>query len=182
MRIQGIRYWIEISASAGIIAGLIMVWLQMQQNAQLLKTQLIFEEGLAYVQGERVMLGENPSAVWEKAMQDPAGLSLEEQRIIEAYFWSYLESWRTLFRLYQEGLVSKHEWSSRVAYDSSYVFGNAYGRAFLRNFNPAGDYGKDYGKELIELVRAEVLNSSEGHTKAYFQRIQRAVREEIRSQ
>jgi hypothetical protein len=174
---QGIRYWIEISASAGIIAGLIMVWLQMQQNAQLLKTQLLFEEGLAYVQGERLMLGENPTAVWEKAMQDPAGLSLEEQRIMDSYFWSYMESWRTLYRLYEQGLVSKEEWSSRVAYDSTYVFDNAYGRGWLRTFN-----ADDYGNELIERVRAEVLNSSEGHTQAYLERIQRAVREEIRSQ
>ena len=61
-----------MGANVGILAGLILVGLQMRQNEQLLRTQMAYEESNRYSQIEAAMLGEEPSIVWAKSLVDPA--------------------------------------------------------------------------------------------------------------
>ena len=117
---------IEVIAAIGMLGGLILVAMQLNQNTRLLRTQLLFEETRTYIQWEQNMLGENPAEVWEKSLVSPEELTLSEQRTMEAYFWSGVEQWLALYRLEEEGLV-EGEWKTRVSQEANYLLGNPYG-------------------------------------------------------
>lgn len=122
--------WLQIAANAGIIAGLLLVGLQLKQNSDLLKTQLLYDESSRLVDLETKVVGDNGAEVWAKSISDPENLNLAEQRIMEALLWSYVEQLRSTHLLAELGLLEDTEWKARVASDTSFYLGNKYGRAW----------------------------------------------------
>ena len=97
--------WLQIAANVGIIAGLLLVGLQLKQNSDLLKTQLLYEESSRLVDLETQVIGEIGAEVWAKSISDPGKLSLSEQRIMEALLWSFVEQLRATRLLAELGLT-----------------------------------------------------------------------------
>lgn len=126
--------WLQIVANTGIIAGLLLVGLQLKQNSDLLKTQLLYEESSRLVDLETQVVGETGAEVWAKSISDPENLNLAEQRIMEALLWSYVEQLRSTRLLGELGLLEDAEWKARVASDTSFYLGNKYGRAWWASF------------------------------------------------
>jgi hypothetical protein len=62
--------WLQIGANLGIIAGLLLVILQMNQSADLLETQLIYVESERQLNLETAVIGENAAAALMKASDD----------------------------------------------------------------------------------------------------------------
>ncbi len=172
MNMSKFKVWLEFGASAGIIAGLILVGVQIRQNSQLLKTQLLFEEGLAYAQYEQAMLGENPAVVWAEALESPTELTLEEQRVIDAYLWSARQHWDTLYQLSQQGLIEE-EWQQRVKSEAPFIFNNPYARAWWKIY-VAGREPSD----VIDLVN-QILDERPEFTIDDYNQIQEAVEMEV---
>lgn len=126
--------WLQIAANTGIIAGLLLVGLQLKQNSDLLKTQLLYEESSRLVDLETQVVGETGAEVWAKSISDPENLNLAEQRIMEALLWSYVEQLRSTRLLGELGLLEDAEWKARVRSDTGFYLGNKYGRAWWANF------------------------------------------------
>ena len=118
--------WLQVGANVGILIGLVLVMLQMQQNESLLEAQLRFSFHDRNVVIETAMLGEEPAAVWAKMHTRPAELNLQEQRVAEAILYSAADSWRSLYDLYEVGLMTDKEWRDAVQRDSSYVFNHGW--------------------------------------------------------
>jgi hypothetical protein len=144
-----------------MIAGLVYVAMQLDQNSSLLRTLLLFDESPSYVQWEQKMLGENPAEVWEKSLVSPEALTHSEQRIIEAYLWSGIEQWLGLYRLAQEGLIGA-SWKTRVSGEASYLLGNAYGRAFW-SVRRTGIESKEFVAIVDEYIRSDSFSALEYH-------------------
>ncbi|MEM9301937.1 MAG: hypothetical protein AAGE01_07490 [Pseudomonadota bacterium] len=160
--------WMEFGASTGIIAGLVMVGFQMKQNSELLRTQLLFEEAIYYTQSEEIFLGENPAAVWAKSIEAPEDLSLEEQRVLEAYYWSAHKRWENLYRLSESGLIDD-EWRSRVAEEAPYLFGHPYAYAWWQTYSatePDDELTRLISSRLAKLPRFTIDYHRE-HREAY---------------
>jgi len=126
--------WLQIAANTGIVVGLLLVGLQLKQNSDLLKTQLLYEESSRLVDLETQIVGEIGAEVWAKSISDPENLNLAEQRTMEALLWSYVEQLRSTRLLGELGLLEDEEWKARVRSDTAFYLGNKYGRAWWANF------------------------------------------------
>lgn len=126
--------WLQIAANTGIIAGLLLVGLQLKQNSDLLKTQMLYDESRRLVDLETKVVGENGAEVWAKSITEPENLNLAEKRIIEALLWSYVEQLRSTRVLGELGLLDDDEWRTRVRSDTGFFLGNRYARAWWANF------------------------------------------------
>ena len=51
--------WLQIAANVGIVVGLLLVGVQLKQNSDLLKTQLLYDESRRAVDLETLVVGEN---------------------------------------------------------------------------------------------------------------------------
>ena len=160
-----ISNWLQITANVGIVGGLLLVGVQLQQNADLLKTQLLYEESIRMVELETKVVGENAAKVWAKSLTDPRNLTLEEQRIMEALLWSYAEQLRATRMLAELGLLEDEEWRFRVRNDTSFFFANRYGTAWWKEFS---DEGTTLPQDLIDAVNARLSETSPDSTLEYF--------------
>jgi hypothetical protein len=166
MNSQKVANWVQVSANIGILLGLALVFLQIRQNTDILKTQMLFEESHRTVEAEYVMIGENGAEAWAKAITAPNELTLTEQRVVEGYLWGALEQWRYTYTLSQQGLLEE-QWKNRVNSEVSYFLGNPYGRAWWKNI---GD-GPQYSDEFRELVNTELAEAEPNSTLDYHTRI-----------
>lgn len=127
--------WLQIAANLGIIGGLLLVGVQLKQNSDLLKTQLLYEESSRLVELETQVVGEIGAEVWAKSISDPQNLNLTEQRVMEALLWSFVEQLRSTRMLAELGLLEDEEWRLRVRSDTAYYLANDYGRAWWKNYS-----------------------------------------------
>ncbi len=77
--------WLPIVANLGLIGGLVLVAVQIQQTRDLARLQLQLEGTLAFQQIEIAMLGDRPAEAWAKSIRAPESLSPTELKIIDSW-------------------------------------------------------------------------------------------------
>ena len=145
--------WLQVVASIGLLGGLVLVGLQIKQNSNLLRVQLTYEESRRYTEIEVAMLGEDPAAVWEKSLLEPAELTLREQRIMEAYIWLAVENWRAAYKVSGFGLMGD-EWRERVQMDTLIFLNSPYARAVWKQMS------ESVPGEIVDLVNGLLAQDS----------------------
>ena len=165
MEFSKFNHWLQISANIGIVAGLLLVGIQLKQNSDLLKTQLLYEESKRAIEMEAKVIGENAARVWAKSLTEPQNLTLEEQRIMEALLWTYAEHLRATRLLATLGLLEDDEWRVRVQADSGFYYGNRYGAAWWRNWS---NNNETMPQDVIDAVNARLSEASPDRTLEYF--------------
>ena len=135
MKYQKLNHWLQVSANIGIVLGLVLVGVQLKQNSDLLKTQLLYEESQRAIELETSFIGENGADVWAKSLTEPENLSLAEQRVMEAVLWSFVEQLRATQMLAELGLLADDEWRLRVRAESAFFLANEYGMAWWENYS-----------------------------------------------
>ena len=159
------NHWLQIIANVGIVIGLLLVGFQMKQNADLLKTQMLYDESRRIVDFEMQMLGDDPARVWAKSMTEPQDLILEERRIMEAMLWTYAEHIRATHLLSELGLLDDDEWRARVRAESGFYYGNQYGLAWWKNYS---EENIGMPQEVIDAVNERLDDSGPTNTLDYF--------------
>ena len=157
--------WLQISANIGIVVGLVLVGVQLQQNSDLLKTQLMYEESYRATELETQVVGENAAAVWSKSITDAKSMSLTEQRIIEAMLWSFVEQLRGTRMLAELGLLEDADWRARVDSDAAFYLANEYGMAWWTNFS--ADDSTTLPDDLRAAINARLAASGSEYTLHY---------------
>jgi len=158
---------LQIIANLGIVAGLVLVGVQLKQNSDLLKMQLLYEESQRSMDIETLVIGENGAEVWSRSLTDPANLTLSEQRVMEAMLWSYTENLRATHKLSQQGLLKDEEWRLRVDADSAFYLANPYARAWWDNYSA----DPELPEELTEAINTRMNEVDRDFTSQYMQTI-----------
>ena len=171
--------WLQISANIGIVFGLLLVGIQLKQNSDLMKTQLLYEESYRATELEARVVGENAAEVWARSLTNAKSLSLADQRIMEALLWSFTEQLRASRMLADLGLLDDEEWRARVESDAAFYLANEYGVAWWTNLKQNSslpddliaeidsrlsdvdyDFTLDYARAIMELVNEQGKNGS----------------------
>lgn len=176
MKYDKLGNWLQVSANIGIVAGLLLVGVQLKQNSDLLKTQLLYEESDRLINIETQVVGENAAEVWAKSITDPKSLSLAEQRIMEAILWSFVEQLRATHMLADLGLLDNEEWRNRVNSDSGYYLANRYGIAWWTNFSTDADTD-NLPADLVAAVNARLAETNPSFTHDYMSEIMNRIDE-----
>jgi len=164
--------WLQIAANVGIIGGLLLVGVQLKQNSDLLKTQMLYEESSRLVALETQVVGELAAEVWAKSIAEPQNLDLAEQRVMEALLWSFVEQLRSTRLLAELGLLDDADWRARVQSDTAYYLGNAYGRAWWANFRQDNSsLPPDLIKEIDDRLAAATPNRTLEYTRSVMENL-----------
>ena len=105
MNVDRLSSWLQIAANVGILGGLVLVGFQLQQNSEILQAQMMSAESQSVIDQEMQIIGDQGAAAWVSAMSDPANVSPAHQRVMEAIYWSAIESWRHMEELNALGLT-----------------------------------------------------------------------------
>ena len=103
MNFGKLNNWLQVSANIGIVLGLVLVGVQLKQNTDLARIQMLNEESQRLVDYELQVIGERGAEVWARSIEDPQNMTLDEVRIMEALLWSFTENLRGTYRLAELG-------------------------------------------------------------------------------
>ncbi len=163
MKLNKIADWLQIIANFGILIGLILVLMQMRQNEELQRIQIMNQYHDSYSAYETAFAGENLPDIWEKSWLEPENLTLSEMRAMEAITFVPLNRWINLYRQSEAGILDQEDWKYEVLNDVSYYFDTPYARAWWQEM---GSSMHDVGyipSEMYDIIE-ERLNDSKARS------------------
>ena len=139
-----VNRWLTLSANVGVIAGLIMVAVQIDQNTRIMKAQIVNDYYLADMNLELAMMGDDPAISWTKAVYAPNELNHVDAAILDRYFNYGLVQIGRLRKMHELGMADD-DWEDRINY-LGWHLGNEVGRRWWANYK---DGSSD---EFIQMV------------------------------
>ena len=158
MNSDTISRWLQITANLGVIGGLILVAVQINQSVEITKAQMINDYHIADMQLEMKMMGEEPIQSWVKAVYSPDDLSEEDRAILDRYFNFGFIQIRRLAEMRQYGLAEE-DLSQRIDY-LGWHLGNAAGRRWWNDGKDrCGDSPDQSCLDFVAQVRIALTNA-----------------------
>lgn len=140
MEINKYNKWIQLGANVGILAGLFLVGLQIQQNSELTRAALFSDYQETWASINNTLQSEFFAEAMAVAIEEPQNLSVSQMIELRGYMYSVMEQFTRTISLYQLG-VFQIDPAVSIGSRVSDVFGNHYAQAWWAenrgNFNPA---------------------------------------------
>ena len=121
--------WLQVGANLGILAGLILVGFQLEQNSHLTRASLNSNHMDAWMAIDRSLQSENFADTLANAINEPERLTDAEVLEMQGYLRANLDQWLRDFRLYKFD-VFKTSPELVVESDIKSVFGNRFAVAW----------------------------------------------------
>jgi len=150
--------WLGLVANAGVVAGLVLVAIQIRQNTEITKAQVSNEWFMADMQLELAMMGENPAPSWTKAVFSPDDLDRHDAAVLDRYFNYGLVQIQRLQRMHELGMADA-QWTERIGY-LRWHLGNDVGRRWWTHFK------KGFPPEFAAMVEKILADSDPALNKA----------------
>ena len=155
--------WVSAISSGGVIIGLLLLAIELNQNSQVVRFQSGRESASTAVAINLASMEPAIAQVLAKAYDNASILSSEELVIVD----SYVVSWMTLFQQdfleYREGLQSDEWWSIRER-NIRWVLSSEWTRNIWGNYT-----GEEFIPEFHQIVAALVKDTP---TQNYYEKIE----------
>ena len=145
---EKINHWLNLSANIGVIAGLILVAMQINQNTEIMKAQISNDYFLADMTLELAMMGDDPAKSWIKAVYAPEDIDQLDAAVIDRYFNYGVVQIQRLEKMHELGLAPD-DWKERVNY-LGWHLGNEVGRRWWA-YSKEG-YPEDFIQQVDEIL------------------------------
>jgi hypothetical protein len=133
MKVETVNKWLSVCANFGLIAGLLLVAMQLRQNADLMRVQLL-SDGITTDQDiESAMFGDDGSIAWAKSIEDPSDLTSAEIKVMDGYLITQVYSWQRLRLLEEEGLLPAGSTESAIKTGQEFYFGNRFAKVWWKH-------------------------------------------------
>ena len=165
--------WITIGTNLAVLAGLILLVLEIRQNDNLAKLQALQERRSSAQQAEMQFFGPEISEIWVKSITEPQNMTLPEMRAMDAYLVTQLFQAGHIWSLGQAGLMSEDEAREWILDDVEFYFSNTYGQAWWQV------WGSDWSH--LDGYDEAVASMDENGTKQQYENLQRLLQERVSS-
>jgi hypothetical protein len=142
--------WLTLAANIGVIAGLILVAVQINQNTAITKAQIANDYYIADMELELAMMGENPADSFNKAVYTPDEITTADAVVLDRYFNYGMVQIQRLQKMDELGMAYEG-WRERVNY-LRWHFGNEVGQ---RWWNEVKDGYPDEFREYVDNILTE---------------------------
>ena len=150
MNSDQIGRWLTLAANLGVIAGLILVAVQINQNTAITKAQIANDYYIADMTLELAMMGENPADSFNKALYAPDEITTADAVVLDRYFNYGMVQIQRLQKMDELGMAYEG-WRERVNY-LKWHFGNEVGQ---RWWNEVKDGYPDEFREYVDSILTE---------------------------
>ena len=145
-----IANWVQITATIGVLVGVILVVIELRQAKAIAHANITANFFSEVAQNNRVQMGENPALVLAKACLRPSEITDEELFVIEGFFGS---RWALADRSHRLELVGEFDtpWEAVARKSLQSVVRFEHGREWLAQHASATNPGlADVVAELLE--------------------------------
>ena len=148
--------WLNILTNVALLAGMVLVAFEINQNSQLARTALVNEGNIASNAFWANLMGETPADVIAMAVQCPEAMSYSNFIAMDAYLFTGMNFLYRNFELAQEGIFTVEDWQESVEGYAAWYLGNPFGRAWWDEegrYFFADDFVNHVDKQLEGAVR-----------------------------
>ena len=125
--------WFTMFVNLSVLAGIVLVAVQIQQNTDITKAQMANEYYLLDAQLELTMMGESPAQSLEKAIYFPDELNQEDAVILDRYFNFGILQLQRIRKMIELGVADEELYQERVGY-LRWHLGNEAGRRWSTQY------------------------------------------------
>lgn len=155
MNVDKLNKWLMLASSIGILAGLFLVVIQLNQNELIARAQINSDGYISVYDHNHVKMGENPAVIIAKTYIDPERLTVEEHVVADAYLFSRWAYIRRLHFMIATIEIYGGDWRERILEALPPLFGNQYAKDWWARRSNAPGFGDS---ELIEFITSELPN------------------------
>jgi hypothetical protein len=123
--------WLQVAANLGILVGLVLVAIQINQASQLTQSQLVSDQYAVRIANMDTMLGENPAPVIAKGVLNPEEMADSDMIVMDSWMIREMLYARRVLRLIESGVYPLSAWEQqKEALD--YAFSSKFAREWWR--------------------------------------------------
>lgn len=152
---------VSVLANLGVLAGLLLVAIQIGQSTEIAKAQLENDYYLADMQLELAMMGESPVNSWIKAVYTPDEIAREDAAVLDRYFNYGLIQAKRLRKMQLLGLADDALVAEQVTY-LVWHLGNEPGRRWWVQYR-----SDDPDDEIVQLVDRALATADYSENRKY---------------
>jgi hypothetical protein len=97
---------ITILANLGVLIGIALILIELNQSRQLAEAQFRLDVDQTYRAAEVAMMESGLSDAWATSISRPESLTVAEIRSLDSFYATIINRWANTFRLEQEGLAN----------------------------------------------------------------------------
>ena len=154
--------WLTLVANLAILAGLVLVAVELNQNSQLARTALIAEGSALENQIWTPLIGELPGEIIAKAVECPQRLTYADFMALDGFLYTSFNDVYREYELHKEGLFTEEEWKAEVEAYAHWFLGNDFGRVWWE------EVGKSFFDTTFSTHVDEQLAKDGGDSYAYW--------------
>jgi len=164
MKASKISEWLQVIGSFGLLAGLILVALQIQQNTILVRAELVSNASDAWINIDASKQSETFASVLAKSIVNPQELTTAEILELDGYLFTYIDQLVRDRDLYDLGVFDTPP-EALVQGSLNDYFGNEFARAWW------AETKWKFALDIVEAIDREMENISVSQDIDYIERI-----------
>lgn len=151
---QSLNRWLSLGANVGVIAGLILVAIQINQNTAITRALVTNDYYLADMQLELAMMGEDPARSFTKAVYAPETIDEYDAAVLDRYFNYGMVQIHRLEEMNRQGLAPE-DWEDSVEY-LGWHLGNSIGLRWWQRYRE--EYPDDFRRRVDAVLEEHDRN------------------------
>lgn len=127
-RTERLNQWLTLAANLGVLLGLIVLIIEVRQNAALTRAAMDQQKNDFLAQIEFNIARPEMSAIWVKAIRAPEALSDTETQAVGSVLVAIMLQWDQMFMMRDAGLISDERVRQHIANTAPFYFGSRYAK------------------------------------------------------
>jgi hypothetical protein len=127
-RLDRLNRWLTLGANTAVLAGLIMLIVEVHQNAALTRTAMEQQKNDLLAQIEFSIAKREMADVWVKSIRTPEALTDTEARMVESHLVALMLQWDQMLQMEEAGLVSRDHARQHIQNSAPYYFGSRFAK------------------------------------------------------
>jgi len=132
MQADRLNRWLTLGANLGVVLGLIILIVEVRQNAALTRAAMESQKNDVLAQIELSLASPDAGAAWVKSIRAPETLSDLEARMVESHLVALMLQWDHMFNMEAIGLVSREHARQHIRNTAPYYFGSRHAKNWWR--------------------------------------------------
>lgn len=131
-KLDGLNRWLTLGANIGVVLGLIILIIEVRQNANLSRVALETAKNDQLANIELSIASPAIAEAWTKSVRAPDTMTDADVRMVESHLVAVMLQWDNLFQMENTGLATRARTETHIENVAPYYFGSAYAKNWWR--------------------------------------------------
>ena len=126
--LERLNRWLTLAANVGVLLGLVVLIVEVRQNAALTRAAMDQQKTDLLAQIEFNIARPEMSVIWVKAIRTPEALSDTENQTVGSVLVAIMLQWDQMFMMRDAGLISDERVRQHIANTAPFYFGSRFAK------------------------------------------------------